>query len=288
MSRSTAVSIVVFSLHVGCGGTAGTTPAPVDAPSGTGVRFTKKRPGVGTVSLTREHNETRLEIDVTVDGAVHHSTNDTVETIERRAEILAVGDDGAETRIKVAYRTYQKEETGKGLVSSPVEGKTYVLEGHGGKLPSVTDDAGNPPPEAEAQVVANDFKHLGRPDPFWRGLPERPLAAGDSMDDMAKVVLADDAADGLEQVQVRFEGGHDVGGTPAGVFAVQLTGKLDGATRVTMKGRVALLLASGWEAESEAEGPLDFSQQGTKNGKSFTVAAHGTLHIHKGTSYETK
>jgi hypothetical protein len=53
-----------------------------------------------------------------------------------------------------------------------------------------------------------------------------------------------------------------------------------------MKGKVTVLQASGWEAESDADAPLDVTQQGTKNGQAVTVAVHGTLHLHKETSYD--
>jgi hypothetical protein len=281
-------SLAALSLLAGCSGVP--APATPSAPviTGAGVRFTKKPPSVGTVIVTRERNETRMEMDITVDGKARHSSSVVVQTVERRAEVLAMGADGAPTRIRVAYQTNHKEEAGKGPVAAPVEGKTYLVEGHGGDAPSVTDAAGNPPSEAEAKAVATDFKHLGRVDPFWHGLPERPLAAGERVDDMAKVVLADDAADGLEQVQLHFEGPRDVRGSPAGVFAVQVSGKLAGDTPVTVDGKVALLLASGWEAESDADIPLDISQQQTRDGSAVSIVAHGKMHLHTETSYEGK
>jgi hypothetical protein len=293
MSYRFCASILALSFAAGCGGAAASTSAPVAPPPGgaaaasvvAGTRFTKKQPGVGTVTVTHEHNETRLEMDITVDGSAQHTSSVIAETIERRAEVLAVGADGAPTKLRVAYAVNRKEETGKPLVASPLEGKTYVLEGHGAKLPSVTDAAGNPAPEAEAPVVANDFKHLGRVDPSWRALPERPVVVGDSMDDMAKAVLDDQTDEGLEKVQVHYEGEHDVGGRPAGVFGVELTGTVNKGMRVAMKGKVALLVASGLEAESDAEGPIELSQHETRNGKDISVVAHGTIHIHKETSF---
>jgi hypothetical protein len=295
MSHSLRASIAAFSFLVGCGGAAANTPPagsasePGQKPASpsAGVKFTKTPPSIGTVSVTREHNETRLEMDVTIDGKVQHSSNATVETIERRTEVLAVAADGATTRIKVSYAANHRDDTSKGLLASPVEGKTYVLEGHGDKLPSsVKDAAGNAASDAEASIVANDFKHLGRVDPVWRGLPDRPLVVGDSMDDMAKGLLADDSKDGLEEVQIHFEGTGQVGGSPAGVFGMQLTGKVSpDSPRVKLDGKFTLLVGSGWEVLSDATAPLEISQHGNKNGSDITVVARGTLRLHKETSY---
>jgi hypothetical protein len=297
MRSPLVASVLAFSFLVGCGGAAANTPgadsagAPKpDSASGSasGVRFSKKPPSVGSVSVSREHNETKLDMDITVDGKVQHSTNATIETIERRVEVLAVGPDGAATRLKVSYAVNHQDDTSKGLVASPVEGKTYVVEGHGDKSPSsVKDAAGNPASAAEAAVVANDFKHLGRLDPAWRGLPDRPLAAGDSMDEMAKAMLADDASDGLEDVQIHFEGPGEANGRPAGVFNMQLTGKVSpDSPRVKLGGKFTLLLENGREVVSDATAPLEINQTQTKNGSTVSVVARGTLHIHKETTYE--
>jgi hypothetical protein len=152
----------------------------------------------------------------------------------------------------------------------------------------VLDAVGVPAADAEAKAVANDYKHLGRVDPSWRALPERPLVVGDPVDDMAKAMLHDGAGEGLDQVALRFEGERDMGGRHVGVFGVQLTGTVDKGMRMTMNGKIALLLASGWEAEADAEGPIELSQHETKNGKDISVVAHGSVHIHKETSYVAK
>jgi hypothetical protein len=284
----TAVVTLGCLLLVGCGGAASSSapPAAAPAPPSAGVRFTKKLPVVGSVSLVRERNETRMAMDITVDGVATQASEDAIETVERRTEVLATGSDGAETRVKVTYTANHKEETGKGVVVSAVEGKTYMVEGRGDKAPSrVTDAAGNPASAEEAEVLAHDFKHLGRIDPVWRALPEQPLAAGAPVDAMAKAILDDEADEGLEKVQLHFEGKRDVAGGPGGVFAVALTGKLLGETPSTINGKVTLLLANGWEAESDAQAPVEMSQKGTRNGKTFAVVAHGTVHLHKETSY---
>jgi hypothetical protein len=253
------------------------------------VRFAKKPPSVGTVIVTHEHNEMKLDTDVTVDGNTQHTSENSVETVERREAVLALAG-GAPTRAKVTYTTHHKDKEGRAAAPDPVEGKTYLLEAHGSgeSPPSITDPAGNPVSPAEAKVVGEDFKHFGRVDPFWSGLPDRVLATGEAMDEMAKVVLADNAADGLQQVQVHFQGQHDVPAGPAGVFDVRMVGKIVGDSPTTIEGKVTLLLANGLETESEASFPLDITQQGTKEGKTFSVVAHGKMHLHKETNYEQK
>jgi hypothetical protein len=284
----------IFVLLAACGGAAHVA-APTSSPAASGggvgpdttagVTFTKKRPSVGARCVVREHNETSLEMEATFDGKTNREKDDSVETIERRSEILAMGDGGAATRVKVTYAVHHKEASGK-VSAMPVEGKTYIVEGHGGKEPPVvTDVEGNPAPGEEASLVAGDYKHLGRVDPLFHALPEHPIVAGDSMDDMAKVLLDDDAAEGLEHVEVRFEGERDVGGSPAGVFDVELTGKLFGESKVSISAKIALCLSTGWEVESDATGPLEISQKGQKGGKPFSVVAHGVMRLHKETSY---
>ncbi len=294
MSLNLRTSILALSLVTACGGAAATTSAPVSATSAaTGgasgsVKFTKKLPTVGSVKVTREHNETKLEMDITVDGVAQHTTNATVETIERRIEVLAVGDDGAPTRLKVTYAKNHRDDSDKGLVPSPVEGKSYVVEGHGEKLPSAVADAGgHPAPAAERAVVGSDFKHLGRIDPSQRALPDRPLAVGDSMDDMARALFEDDKDDGLQEVQIHFAGASDVGGQATGVFDIQLSGKVaPNAPPVKMVGKFSLLVDGAREVSSDATAPIEITEHETKNGKDVRVVAHGTMHLHKETSYE--
>jgi hypothetical protein len=237
----------------------------------------------------REHNESQLEMDVTVDGATQHSSEPSVETIDYRSEVLAVGGDGAPTRVKVAYAANHKQSPGKGVVASPVEGKAYVVEGNGAKVPtSIVDANGKPASAGEVEVIGRDFKYLGRVDPSWRALPEQLPAIGTPSDALGKALMLDGASEGLESAQVRFAGTRDVPEGPAATFAVEMTGKLFGETRTTIKGTVTVLLASGQEAESDASAPLEMAEKGNKDGKAFSIAAHGAIHFHKETTYSAR
>ncbi|HEX3600935.1 MAG TPA: hypothetical protein VHU84_12375, partial [Lacipirellulaceae bacterium] len=68
--------------------------------------------------------------------------------------------------------------------SQPVQGKTYLCRrepGENGKL-IVTDEAGNPPPTDELDIVAPQMDMVGRPNPLGEFLGGRTVAVGDKLE----------------------------------------------------------------------------------------------------------
>jgi hypothetical protein len=250
------------------------------------VTFMKTKAKVGDTHVHRERVENRSQSTVTsLDGKVLGQQSIVeIESSERKETVMTVGDDGAVTKESVMYTQASMEGSG-GTKKLPIEGKSYVVEAKDGKT-TVTDANGDAVSDDEAKLVSADFKDLGHVDPMVRGLPDGPIAIGSSLDDVVKAILADDKEGKLQSATLKLTSAGDFQGTPSATVAITMTGKLFGGDAMTtLTGTATLRLSDGNAIVSDADGPLDVTQQGQKGNVKFSVHLVGTVHIHESNSW---
>lgn len=270
-----------------------TTTAPLSMPKPavppTGVTFTKKTMPIGSVLKKSERTHTDLTTQVMVTGnPVKRSTRSTIESSERREEILAVGKDGVATRVKVTYAVHRTEtvEDGRSSNDHPITGKTYVVEATDDR-PKVGYADGGVPSSDEVKEVMKDFRHLGEPDPFWHDLPERPLAVGEEMVDIERAMVERDRNEGLQRATVRFHGARALDGVPVGDFDLELSGRdEEHGLDLEIAGTVTLRISDGWQVEGDISGPIHMDTRRTEHGVAYTVTAAGRWHLSERLRYE--
>ena len=203
-------------------------PATTAAPAVDGFVFKKKVPAVGTKVIETESKTTNLTLDITPKPkakAVKVVRSERA-AIEKTVEILAVSAD-AITKVKVTYKTHSKVETKdakESATTSPVTGKTYVVEAKDGAI-TVLTDKGAVAPADEAKAVQDDFKKLGKPNDLAKSLPDTPLKVGDRVDALGQAFQARMAKDDdgntkttVESTSVTLARVNEKNGSKTGVF----------------------------------------------------------------------
>ena len=280
-----------------CGGAARDVTAPIatpgvaDAPAASAqtLTFVKKSAVVGDVREHRERTETSMSKIAMSDtgNTLSQETDADVAIVDRHEQVLAVSPDGAITKLKVTYTESRHEVTQAGATTATktaVAGNTYVVTANGDAT-QFTNGDGAAISTTESALVAKDFTHFGRVDPMLAALPARPIAIGESLDDVAKALLADAHDQGVDRVTVHLKESRNVGGAPVGVFAIELWGKLGGGAMQTMKGTSSVRLSDGRELESDAEAPIELSQAGQQNGIRFVLHVKGAFKIRMTNTY---
>ena len=237
-----------------------TPPTPANA--GDGTVFVKRAPAVGDKWEDKVGMTMSMETSVDPDGSgkVQKATMEKTETETRQEEVLAVQGE-AVTKVKVTFveKTANIKEEGKERKrSSPVAGKTYVVEAKDGKI-TVLLDGDRPAPAMQAKVVKDAYETLGKVDPLYAGVPRRPLKPGDKVEELAKamkefmLIRAKDME--VSNVNVVFQGSKD----GEGVFDIEVTlAAVEKPMRFDMKlkGQARMSLTTGQPSATILKGPL--------------------------------
>ena len=226
--------------------------------------FTRKKPSVGD---KRTENKTE-----TMDMRLNFMKQDTHIVSKKEEivveEVLALGEDGVITKLKVTYKKHSETEDKDGkakTTTGPVEGKTYIVERKGDQV-VVTDGSGNKVPADEEAIVKKDNKRLGKPKAMDNAIPERPLKKGERVPELEVALQVDFAArsaddddkkkptfEGMKVTFREWKGDH-------GFFDVEMTMKLEKEGLMVMtfpfKGSFKVRKQDGWPAEIQMTADL--------------------------------
>jgi hypothetical protein len=236
---------------------------PVQADTAT-VTFKSKAAAVGDKHSSSE--DMLMTMAVRVSGK--SMTIDSSETEERKTEVLAVAD-GVATKVRVRYLKHQKESKVDGKSSSatsPVGGKTYIVERKGDKVVVTNADGKSVSPEEEKQLIKN-YRRLGKPDEITKTLKSKPRKVGEKLDDVAKAMSdqfreRSDASEKvtIEETKLVFSEVKKIDGIEHAVL--DLTVKMvaepgaDGKLTMDLKGKVLVRIDEASYGEITMAGPI--------------------------------
>jgi hypothetical protein len=166
------------------------------------IRFGRRPASVGDQTEQTSAVEMRLTLNMRRGNDLVGKNQTTVRTSQRRVITCTAVDAGRTSTVKVQYPEATKQVLGasdaggaiapdgksatpqSSSVAQPVQGKTYLCRreaGESGRL-IVTDDAGNPPPTEEYEIVAQQMDMVGRANPLAQFLAGRSVAIGEKLE----------------------------------------------------------------------------------------------------------
>jgi hypothetical protein len=211
-------------------GTAATGSAELAAPETAGVKFQKKVPGVGSKRVESSQNDLDFSIDFKRAGKTIAGGRFKKNEVEKkRIEVTGINATSV-TKVRVTY-TEKYDEESRGNASprkkpSPVAGKTYDVDSTGGKI-EVTDEHDRPVPKRERDVVAKDWRSLGKPDKMAALIPDHPLVEGEKLpvsQDLVRDLFGSNDGDdtSIDKATFTFRGTKQDGQKTFGQFDVVL------------------------------------------------------------------
>ena len=198
-----------------------TPVTPASTPATDTITFTKRNYAVGS---TQDETWVR-EQKYTVTNTKLQATE--VERSARR--VTFVGVDGKTLlKVKVTYakRAVDYVATGQksGTNTSPVQGKTYIVESVPQKPSRIVDESNRAVPAAEEKIVRADTPMVGKPDALLVGMPDGVLHVGQKVEAFTEVIksLLDNGVTSLtfQNVSATLSAIRDEGGDRVGVFDV--------------------------------------------------------------------
>lgn len=269
-------------------------PADAAGPALDGkTRFTFVLPKPGSRRIDRESFVLGLDIVMTENGkTLATEKSGEGKRMVRQTTVLA-NDGRAVTKKKVRYEELVKV-TKKGereaRVPSPLTGKTYVIALDQGKV-VVESGEGERVSDVEREALLDDNKEFGKPPQFAGFVPKHPLAPGEKFTP-PKEVLADMFGGGggsksYGDAEFTFAGAEERAGKRVGRFdfSMTITDQRQGATTTILsKGKVFLLVESGWPLELELVGQVTVAAPGDKPNRK--VSGTGVLEMKLAAEYE--
>jgi len=249
--------------------------AKAAAPGATGeIKITKKALTAGTKIGTSA--KTNMHFTLEIQGKKIKFVNESNDV--RQEEILAVKG-SAVTKLKVLFKT-QHEAGSQGGKSrsktSPLQGKTFVLEAKGGKV-IVTDDKGKPVDAPTVKAVTKKYKTFGTPDKMFDAIPTTAIKVG------ARVASIEKALQESIKEEMGGDKGEKITTSNVSVVLKEIKGKLAlfaVTMTITIKkgakfsivmrtvGVVSVDSTTGHEVAMKFSGPLDV--MGKKNNGHMT------------------
>lgn len=225
-----------------------------------GTTFSYKMPTVGSKRDDTSAMSMSLTVDPTGTGKAQKSEMAMAESVHKTEEVMAVNGD-AVTKVKVKYESYDTKATEAGKEkkkSSPLAGKTYLVEAKDGKI-EVRDEKGKFVPAVEGNDVEKQYHTLGKPDPMGAAMPKTPLKPGDRADSIAKAIQEQMKAgsDGMNVSDITVTLREIKG--DVGVFDVALKlSKEEGPMSMSMdmKGETDIVAATGEPMLLDIKGPI--------------------------------
>jgi len=291
--RSFLPLFLVFSALIACkksGPTAteqtGTATPVSETPAG--VTFQKALPTVGSKRQEASRNDLDFSIDFKRAGkriTGGHFKKSVGE--KRRVEVLATNATSV-TKIRVTYdEKYDGESQGTAEPKkrpSPVAGKTYVVEHSGGKVEVHAENDGRVT-KRERDIVAKDWKSLGKPDKMAALIPDHPLAEGEKLPVSAELVRdlfgSDDSDETtVDNASFTFRGAKQEGAVRYGQFDVTLkismtSKKQDIAMTMDLSGKLTVDTTTSQLGEISLKGPL--TMKGISKSAQGELEGSGTM-----------
>lgn len=179
----------------------------------------------------------------------------------QRAEhqILALGADGAITKVDVTYRELSEVDTGPRLGhDSPLRGHRYLVWAEGGAIHASTAD-GAAVSDAELAALASDQAELGRPPPMEQVLAGRVWKVGERYQLTAAELdrlIASRPADGPRVTSFTLTLDEVEGGRATFALTTTLASEAPVEFTIDMTGKVEVDVATGTPRRVELQGPV--------------------------------
>jgi len=200
-----------------------------EAPKEEKVTFTKAPLKVGSVSTDNKNVNMNMKIVINVGGKTQEMLIKSTETSEKKVKVLA-SSDTAVTKIEIEYikeetRGTNPENGKEEIETSPVQGKTFIVEAKDGQI-VVTNKDGKAVDAKMAEIVKAEAQNLGKPDKTADFIPG-PLKIGEVItpypEVAAKMFGLDESAKEkmkLGLVSFTLTGTKDIAGETVGTFDV--------------------------------------------------------------------
>lgn len=252
---------------------------PVGGAAGGTVTINKVMPRLGLIRMTSD--ETSMGFTLTEKG---QTLTMKVNQSKKKSEKLLALKGSIATKLEVTFQKVAKVEVMNSKTlkpPSPLEGKTYVVEVRSGQL-LVTKADGKPVTAEEQELVASEYKTLGKPNFMLDGLPVGPVRIGARIPSMEEALkksftLSMGGKPGekwqIDNASVTLSGKGRVDGAAVALMdfgmAMTVTQQTGFTMTMHMKGTVTVRLADGWPIRLSMKGPLDI--MGQKNAGIMTM-----------------
>jgi len=222
------------------------------ADTGRSVCFGRREPQVGDQLEQTLSVAVQLDILLRQGTTVVERSKSAMRREQRRTVTTTHVDHGMTVAVLVRYTQARKESaagssTGKlgesTLAPQPVDGKTYRCRRDGETL-LVTDEAGQIPPLAESEIVAQNMETLGRPNPLADFLNGKTLTVGQ------KLAVPNDVAEKLLGL------GGEMGGVTRFELTLDNVNEIDGAACAEFRASIEAASNDSSQMRLVVDGPL--------------------------------
>ncbi len=275
----------------------------------TEVRLVRKPQPAGTVTVERSAFDTDTIVRIADPRQYTDVRRVAHREITRSLQAVGVVDDGF-FRFRVQYprdTSMWLERGEKQTKSSPVVGKTYLLDVGPSGVRALTEKSITPSSE-ELAVIEEDYSKMGgNPKQEASSDEDAPLRAGarsissggeppprspsEVATDLLQKLISDNGFT-IEHVSATFMGVRDVEGTPCALFQAKIVAQKQAAmdekttwSDLRVGGEYALRLEDGWVAELLVSGVSRSLTQTVNEGVPTSVTTAAFTRIHFQTSY---
>jgi hypothetical protein len=283
----------------------------VSPPQRQSVRFGRRTPYVGDQTDQSIALEMRLTLNMRRGNELVGKNQTAIRTKQGRIITTTAVDAGITRAASVAYPESTKQIIGapdaaapatpnasneiveSPPVAQPVQGKTYHCQrepGDRGKL-IVTDATGNPPPEHEREIVAQQMDMVGRPNPFAQFLAGRNVAVGDRLEvpkELAQEVFnLSDKLGEVSRFTLTLQNVQSEHGVNCAVFLanVEATSSDASQMRLEVEGPLAVEIDTCRATRAGLIGPIGMSEMRGSYSTAYQVIGTGRLQMSVTSSY---
>jgi hypothetical protein len=258
--RTLAIAAVIASVACKREETVAARPDPVTKKESrpAAIVISRKAPPIGL----RVREEKELEFSFEFEIGTTKTASSHAESATLVEEVLGV--DGLRvTKLRVIYEARSETDGVSGgsktKRSSPVVGKTYIVDLADAGV-GITDPKGKRPPPDELAIVEKDYRSFADDDVMARGIPDTPLRVGDSVPSLAnalreRAIRQGSPANSETNVDVKVDSLVSGGGEV--VFKMNATFALGSAgITVPMIGTMNVRVADGFISAFAMDGEL--------------------------------
>jgi hypothetical protein len=264
---------------VGCFASLASSSCERTSDRGPGLRFGKLAPEPGQ----KIHATSDSDLSISFGSRARaNASSSTDESLAYTEEVLSTNGERPQ-KLRVTFQRAAETIRASGTkveTTRAVAGKTYVVEWHAGST-LVTDAAGHPAAELEADEVKRYLPAVGASDPVIVAVPTSPVRLGDRVDALARAVadevMRDTSSDGASGATATYRGAAG----DKGIFELRVTvSKNIGAWTLSgdLTGELQLSTRTGRPTEIELTGPVT-ARPRSAPGRPTPKDATGTMRV---------
>lgn len=246
---------------------------------GQAVEFAFKERSEGSERIESEKLTMAMDLTVKRDGEVIQSARQAFSKETLIVSTVLESRGGKPTKYKVHYKVARETEMGLPQTTS-VHEKSYMVS-PGEPKPEITYTSGKTPQDTEKDVVARDFRQIGKGNVLQGLLNGKTMKSGDTIDaplDVAKRILGGDVGTSgdfeAETITFTMTGTREVNGSPCAAFLARVV-----ATRTSPAAAKMKLHLTGELLVSSNCDPLLLDLKGTATIDSGQKAKPGQVEI---------